>query len=39
VVPDDALAYSRLDFWNPSPDDLRAKVKRRIAGIIPNPKP
>ncbi len=36
----DALARARLDFWTPDPDDLRAKVRWLMTGmVLPDPKP
>jgi len=31
----DALARMRLDFWQPDPDDLRAKVRWLLSGTVP----
>jgi LCP family protein required for cell wall assembly len=35
----DALARQRLDFWIPNQDDLRAKVRWLLTGVLPDPKP
>jgi len=35
----DALAKQRLDFWVPNPEDLRAKVRWLLTGVLPDPKP
>ncbi|HLW47340.1 MAG TPA: LCP family protein [bacterium] len=35
----DALAKQRLDFWVPNPEDLRAKVRWLLTGVVPDPKP
>lgn len=36
----DALVKARLDFWVPDPDDLRAKVRWLVTGVLPpTPKP
>jgi polyisoprenyl-teichoic acid--peptidoglycan teichoic acid transferase len=35
----DALARQRLDFWVPNQDDLRAKVRWLLTGVLPDPKP
>jgi LCP family protein required for cell wall assembly len=35
----DVLAKQRLDFWVPNPEDLRAKVRWLLTGVIPDPKP
>lgn len=39
VVLWDDLARMRLDFWQPDPEDLRAKVRWLITGVPPIPKP
>jgi LCP family protein required for cell wall assembly len=35
----DTLARQRLDFWVPNQDDLRAKVRWLLSGVLPDPKP
>jgi LCP family protein required for cell wall assembly len=35
----DALMRMRLSFWMPEPDDLRAKVRWLVTGVLPPPKP
>ncbi|HKX16730.1 MAG TPA: LCP family protein [bacterium] len=35
----DTLARQRLDFWMPDPNDLRAKVRWLLTGVLPDPKP
>lgn len=35
----DGLARQRLDFWVPNQDDLRAKVRWLLTGVLPDPKP
>jgi LCP family protein required for cell wall assembly len=35
----DTLARQRLDFWIPNQDDLRAKVRWLLTGVLPDPKP
>ena len=35
----DARARQRLDFWVPNQDDLRAKVRWLLTGVLPDPKP
>jgi polyisoprenyl-teichoic acid--peptidoglycan teichoic acid transferase len=35
----DTLAHQRLDFWVPNQDDLRAKVRWLLTGVLPDPKP
>ncbi|HEV2359634.1 MAG TPA: LCP family protein [bacterium] len=35
----DSLARSRLDFWVPNNEDLRAKVRWLLTGVLPDPKP
>ncbi|HEV2283892.1 MAG TPA: LCP family protein [bacterium] len=35
----DTLARQRLDFWVPNRDDLRAKVRWLLTGVLPDPKP
>ncbi len=36
----DALVRARLDFWTPDPDDLRAKVRWLMTGmVLPDPRP
>ena len=35
----DALARQRLDFWVPDSNDLHAKVRWLLTGVLPDPKP
>src|SRR5579862_6874089 len=35
----DTLARQRLDFWVPNQDDLHAKVRWLLTGVLPDPKP
>jgi LCP family protein required for cell wall assembly len=35
----DQLAKARLDFWIPNEQDLRAKVRWLMTGVLPDPKP
>lgn len=35
----DTLARQRLDFWVPNPEDMRAKVRWLLSGVLPDPKP
>lgn len=35
----DALARESLDFWVPNQEDLRAKVRWLLTGVLPDPKP
>jgi LCP family protein required for cell wall assembly len=35
----DSLARQRLDFWVPTQEDLRAKVRWLLTGVLPDPKP
>ncbi|HKX17000.1 MAG TPA: LCP family protein [bacterium] len=35
----DTLARQRLDFWVPSQEDIRAKVRWLLSGVLPDPRP
>jgi LCP family protein required for cell wall assembly len=35
----DAIMRMRLDFWVPDTDDLHAKVRWLVTGVLPTPKP
>jgi polyisoprenyl-teichoic acid--peptidoglycan teichoic acid transferase len=35
----DTLAHQQLDFWVPDQNDLRAKVRWLLTGVLPDPKP
>ena len=35
----DTLARQRLDFWVPNSEDLHAKVRWLLTGVLPDPKP
>lgn len=35
----DTLARQRLDFWVPNQEDIRAKVRWLLTGVLPDPRP